>query len=152
MTTLIKIKTSIESFMINNDINIISIIVDYLTDECDICDCKCNVSNIEMIECDGCNEEERVCNQCFNDNNCYCCDSYYCENCQEDCGYEFHYCDNKKCDEKDRYCYHCKNKQMFKCDSCDKTQCCIKLFKISSRNYDNDRHCCEDCLEEVFSP
>ena len=126
-------------------------IMDFLTDDCDICNKKCFDKEQEIMECDGCNENYHVCLDCFKKDSCDSCDEFFCPDCQEDGGYELRGCDDDRCCNEEKYCDECRNHNLGYCQGCEEHKCCVKVFRTidSELNYN---YSCEKCLECVFNP
>ena len=143
-----EIKQILDTKLFNNEIHLVNNILNYIIDYCDVCDEKC--LDTEIMTCDGCNQKYHVCLKCFNDNKCDSCDDFFCEDCQEENGYEFNFCENSQCCNRDKYCEDCRNEQMCYCMTCEEYKCCKKVFKTC--NGDEYFYTCEECLECVFRP
>lgn len=145
-----QIKNILNQKLLNNEISIIEMIMNYLTDDCDICEQKCFDTEQEIMDCCECNESYHVCFECYKKNKCDSCDYFICFDCQEnDNG--LRKCDSEKCNENFKYCDDCRTENLGYCQSCEESKCCVKVFK-SIDIEGNYIYTCQDCLECVFNP
>jgi hypothetical protein len=143
--------------LLNNDVYIVTMIMDYLTEKCDCCNKKKFVEELDLINIPECFDEDCIKhswmeNKLYRQKYCLTCKEKHCcrecENvCCEDCNNLFH-CDNKNCS--NIFCCDCLDNwnSMKYCNSCEGKFCCSKIYR--SIGIDGDViYNCEDCIEVI---
>lgn len=141
----------------NNDINVVSIILGFLTEKCECCNEINFEEEIEEITVpkklwnEDCIEHHHkmeipdmnICKTCADENTCDDCGDYCCDD-----------CDNKYlCEDCDKiFCEDCEDENLYWCGMCQEKSCCRKVYKI--KTYDSDGndvniYRCENCLERI---
>ena len=128
MTSTLQIRKYLDIKLTGNDINIIDMIMDYITIKCDGCKDKVLISNINEVECncsantplDKCKQDYNFCDTCLDEQCCNGCYNYYCplndDDSLRECGDEN--CNTKWCDN------DCFNTEMLFCSQCEDWFCC----------------------------
>lgn len=145
-TSTNQIKNILNLKLLNNDINIIQLIMNFNSDFCDKCDKTC-YDEITKQYCYGCKEYFKVCESCFKDNKCDSCEDWFCDECKED----FRKCDSDKCGENKQYCDECATTELAYCMGCEESCCCKKVYRTIGPEH-NYHYTCSDCLECCFNP
>lgn len=159
MTTPNQIELSMLRFyldekLINNDINIIDIIMDYALEECDICDTKqinlWEERNVDCYDsdCHVCDENDfnhvSICDGC-KENKCYSCGDIFCPYNDDK-----HTCSDEECDEKNKriFCDSCSSENLYYCYECEGNYCCRNIYQMGYTTDGNKNWMCSQCIAE----
>ena len=132
----------------DNDINIIDIILSYITIKCDCCEDKILIDDGWGVECncsadtplDKCKQDYIFCDTCLLEQTCNGCENYYCPLNDEDSLRE---CGDENC--KTKWCeYECMNSEMLYCSVCEDYYCCRGVRRHIDSNLEYF-YTCDEC-------
>ena len=142
-----KLHEILDKKLFNNDINIVTKILGYLTKKCKCCEEISLIEDLEKIEVPqqmwGCEKHKRnnpdiyLCSVCRDENVCKDCEEYCCDD-----------CDNKwSCEDcRTVYCEDCEGENLFWCGDCEEKSCCREVYKIND-NAGDVIYRCNECLK-----
>ena len=129
MIEIQQIRKMLDYQLTGNDINIIDMIMDYITMDCDGCKNKMLIDDSWEVECncaastplDKCKQDYHFCDDCLITETCFGCENYYCPESVKD-GYELRECGDVNCER--GFCDTCFNEEMLYCSVCEDYYCC----------------------------
>ena len=139
--------------LFNNDINIVSLIMDFVTEKCKSCN-EVNftndlqevcIPNSYTTDCGKHTKGDKWVNYCLT-----CVEEKCCKNCEDvlcaDCDNEY-VCSAEHCNNK--FCNDCSGPEMLWCSGCEGRFCCKKVYKTIGPDEDY-RYSCEGCMEVIY--
>ena len=155
MTIILQYREILNEKLAKNDINIIDIIMEYITKKCDNCKEVKLQNDLEEVciphcfisDCKKHNNKKKnrwidYCETCIDKHCCKKCNDVCCS----DCDNKF-ICDVKNCN--NIFCEDCIEKEMLYCKTCDKHFCCRKLYRTIDDHLDY-QYTCEDCIKVIL--
>ena len=155
-TELNYIESYLDKMLHNNDINIVSMIMEYALVECDICDTKqVNLWEDDSVDCydsdchvcpENTYNHVSVCNECHK-NKCYSCDDVFCP-----FNDDIQPCSDEECCEKNKrkFCDSCSGENLYYCNECEGRYCCRNVYQMGYNSEGNENYMCEDCIQECM--
>ena len=145
-----EISQILDKLLVNNEVNLISHILGFLTEKCNECEEEIipTIENLmdDIGECvDGCKKKcdsrnTVLCLDCIQEFTCKGCDEpiYTCDN------EELRYCNDENCDNK--FCEECYYDYVIPCGDCGDAFCCRKFYRFDAGERE---YRCEDCVKII---